>query len=435
MRTVATPDVVSLLDFPKDLKAVGEQPTDRWGSETCPLRGPRFPFSGPTRIIFHNYFVSHLNTCQDMFDAHFKGPDKERSEAEGYLKQELSHVAACDAWREALNYSAAQVAYPPVILTVITCFVLPWLIASNQWWYNVLATVASLVAAALLIRLLKKVGALFYPRQVDGELGLLAILALSAGVITWMYTQHPLGWVFFATTAVAFASFCTVLFLVNLARLLTIALISRVKVTRYFNAELSDSILSMLEHLSSKDPNLKYVASQCYYVAKIIEQHWQQLLTAQTTSPAAQQRVRDTVRGVAAGMHEMGLSATFSTKSPDSKENFEVKLMDKMARQLTALTTFRYGDLIVAEATEIIARPWPQRVFRGAGSVIAALAPITLLLVLPKVFHFTISANLYGTLLTVSLAWLALYVIGWLDPKALAKVSSLQKVTGLIGRG
>jgi len=252
-----------------------------------------------------------------MFDAHFKGPDKERSEAEGYLKQGLSHVAACDAWREALNYSAAQVAYPPVILTVITCFVLPWLIASNHWWYNALATVASLVAAALLIRLLKKVGALFYPRQVDGELGLLAILALSAGVITWMYTQHPLGWVFFATTAVAFASFCTVLFLVNLARLLTIALISRVKVTRYFNAELSDSILSMLEHLSSKDPNLTYVASQCYYVAKIIEQHWQQLLTAQTTSPAAQQRVRDTIRGVAAGMHEMGLSATFSTKSPD----------------------------------------------------------------------------------------------------------------------
>jgi hypothetical protein len=370
-----------------------------------------------------------------MFNAHFKGSEKERLDTESHLKEKLSHVAACDAWRGALNYSAAQVWFSPLALAVILCSMLPWLIASNQWWYNVLATVAGLVAAALLIGLIDKIGALFYPRQVDGGLGLLVILALSAGFIAWMYAQRPLGWLFFATAAVAFASFWAVLFLVNLARILAVALISRVKVTRYFNAELSDSILSMLENLSSKEPDLTYIARESYYVAKIIEQHWQQLLTAQTTAPAAQQRVRDTVRGVAAGMHEMGLSATFPTKSPDSKENFEAKLMGKMARQLTALTTFRYGDLLVAEAAEIIARPWPQRVFRGAGSVIAALAPITLLLVLPKVFNFTIGANLYGTLLTVSLAWLALYVIGWLDPKALAKVSSLPKVTGLIGRG
>jgi VIT1/CCC1 family predicted Fe2+/Mn2+ transporter len=174
------------------------------------------------------------------------------------------------------------------------------------------------------------------------------------------------------------------------------------------------------------------VAGESYYVAKIIEQHWRQLLTAPSSAPSVQRRMQDTIRGLAAGMHEIGLSATFSTSVPDSKETFEAKLTDIIARQLTALTTFRYGDLIVAEAGEITSRPWLQRVLRSIRSVIASLAPITPLLVLPKALKFTISASLYGTLLTVSLAWLALYVIGWLDPKALANVSSLPKVIDLL---
>jgi hypothetical protein len=57
---------------------------------------------------------------------------------------------------------------------------------------------------------------------------------------------------------------------------------------------------------------------------------------------------------------------------------------------------------------------------------------MTLLIALPKAFAFTIKPDLYATLLTVSLAWLALYIVGWLDPKGLSQVSAMTGVTGTI---
>lgn len=47
--------------------------------------------------------------------------------------------------------------------------------------------------------------------------------------------------------------------------------------------------------------------------------------------------------------------------------------------------------------------------------------PITLLLVVPRQFHVELEKGLFGTLLTISPAWLVLYVLSWLDPKAAAR--------------
>lgn len=408
-------------------------PPDQWGTLHCPMRGPRFPFGNKTKGVFRDHYKGQLDSYQIMFNTYFKGTTEERSRAEKSLKEKLPHVAASEAWREALKSSVDGLGLAPLTVAVIVCAVMPLLVADHPRWNNAITVLASLIGTMILVGLAAIIEPVVSPGDSSGNAWFLVLIALSVGSCAVLYAQQPTGWVIWATSFAALGAFCALAFAATLASNLSSALLTRITIAGYFNAELSYCILGILNAVSNEAPDMVYVASKSYFVANLIEQHWQRLLTAQTTDPAVLQQVRATVRGFAAGMREVGLSVTFPTKSPDSEESFESKLLSLMARQLTAFTTFRYGDLITAEVAELHVRPWFQKVLRGLRSVIAAITPVIMLLVLPKAFNFTISANLYGTLLTVSLAWLALYVVGWLDPKALANVSSLSTVTSIFG--
>lgn len=411
-----------------------EGSADQWTALTCPQKKPpRYLFKEETRDSFDRHFARELAKCQDMFNEYFKGSKEERLRVEENLKKELPHVIASEGWRQVLDSLTAQYWLSLIIplLPIILSFVMPWLIANRQWQYNVLVAFLGIIGATILTIALVMISPLFEPNDLFGSFGLLIMLALTAGCFGGLYAKQPTGWELWATPVAAFGLLCALLFVVNLVSNLSSALISHVTIARYFNTELSYCILSILCGLSeSPEEYTVYMAKQSYYVGNLIERHWQRLLTAQTSPPAVQRQVRDTIRCFAAGMYEIGFKVTFLRKEPDP-ESLESKLVDTMASQLTALTTFRYGDLFKSKPQEVGARPRLQKVLRGLRSVIAAIAPITLLLVLPKAFNFDISADLYGTLLTVSLAWLAIYVIGWLDPRGLTNVSSLTNVTSL----
>lgn len=415
-----------------------EASTDQWEAWPRPKRKPhRYLFNKDTRDFFDGYFAAELGNCQHMFSRHFRGSAEERSRVEVNLEKELPRVVASEAWLRVLDldkltdqtWLACTIVYFPIVLS----FVLPWLIASRQWQYNVLVAFVGVIGAAILMFAGVTLLPLFKPGDLFGSFGLLVILALTVGCFAGLYAGQPTGWEFLATPVATFGLFCVLLFVVNLISNLSSVLISRVMIARYFNTELSYCILYALSGISDERTTAKsiiHTAEKCYYVGNLIERRWQRFLTAPTSPPAVQRQIRDTIRCFAAGMYEIGFKVTFLKKEPDPG-SLESKLVDTMASQLTALTTFRYGDLFECKPQEFSARPRLQKVLHGLRSVIAAIAPVTLLLVLPKALNFTISANLYGTLLTVSLAWIAIYVIGWLDPKGLTNVSSLTNVTNL----
>lgn len=411
---------------------VAEVSADLWDNLTCPLRGPRFPFGNATKDVFRLYFRSRLNADQRMFDSHFEGSDNERLHAEKSLREHLPEVVARDAWREALR-SWTDDSYWPLILSGILCIVTPWLVASYSWWYNILAMLTGAAGAvALVVFLLYVVMSPLENGRMDSDTGILIIAALFVGATAWLYEQRPIGWLFLSTAVAASALLFATIFVQGIASELAILILHRIKIVRHFHAELSDTFLGILASLSKEPAENAEAASSAYYVAGLIEHHWQQRLPGQTSDPAIQQRVRTAIRGIAAGMREIGVNLAFPTKIANSEESFESKMVRIMAKQLTALTTFRYGDLIVVDAPEVAIRPRFWRILRSIRSVIAAIAPITLLLIIPRAFNFTINENLNGTLLTVSLGWLALYIIGWLDPKGLDNFTKLPDITNII---
>jgi hypothetical protein len=401
-----------------------------WENWACPLRGPQFPFGSKSKAVFRQYFKRRLHVDEITFNSHFKGSDKERSHAERYLKAQLPQVVARDAWRKIWSRLHYRIIGLAVILVVILCIAMPWLVADYGRRYNIWATVVGLAGMLMLLFLLVAISQLWKP--LGSNAAFFVAGAVSAGATTWLFERQPSGWVFWSTALAAFSLLAVGSICLNIVTIiLPIALLRRTKITRYLHAELSESVLRILDSLSTEPPNFTAVASDAYYIAKIIEQHWQRVLTMQNSDAAVQQRVRVAVVGVASGMREIGLSATFPPRISNSGESFESKMVSTMAKQLTALTTFRYGDLIVAQPTEVAVQSWLWKALRNIRSVIAAIAPITLLLVIPKVFNLTVSPGLNSTLLTISLGWLALYIIGWLDPKALINVSSMADVTNL----
>lgn len=411
-----------------------EVSANQWSAFNCPKKKPSFPFSRETRKIFDEHFVDQLRTCQSMFSKYFNGSDEERARAERSLQEELPHVVASEGWLKVLDERLSyDLAFLIILLPVILCIVMPWLVGNHHWWYNILVVLAGAAGYAIALALVMYVlYPIVEPSRVDGSLGLLTMLALSIGSFAALYAKRPAGWEFFAATVAAFGLFCTIGVVLTFVSELSSALIRRVTIGRYFEAELSYFVFCMLKSLSSETSKERLIdiADKSYYAGKLIEQRWQRLRTSQASPPALQRQVHDTVRRCAAGMYEIGFQVTF----PAGASNPEM-LEDKLATQLTALATFQYGDLIQADPQEVSARPRLQTILRSLRSVIAAIAPVTLLLVLPKAFHLSVSASLYGTLLTVSLAWLAIYVIGWLDPNGLANVSSLTSVTGILGSG
>jgi hypothetical protein len=410
-----------------------EVPADLWGDLRCPLRGPKFPFKSATRDVFRRYFKNQLNSEQEMFNSYFEGSDNERLRAEKYLRDHLPEVVARDAWGEALQ-RANKESILPFILPLILCIVMPWLVASHSLGYNILVALAGVIGVtALGFIVLWVILAPLEGGWLDSTTGGFIVVALCAGAVAWLYEQRSTGWVFLSVIAAALGLFFATYLVQDIATDLTIALLNRITIARYFQAELSAVFLEILSSLSKEPPENAQAAKNAYYAAELIERHWRKLLAGQTFHPAIQQRVRTTIRGIAAGMREIGVYLTFPTKIASSEESFESKMIRIMAKQLTALAASRYGDLIVAEAPEVAIQPRLWEVVRGIRSVIAAIAPITLLFVIPRVFNIAISENLNGTLLTVSLGWLALYIVGWLDPKGLANVSKLPDITNVFG--
>jgi hypothetical protein len=408
---------------------------DRWRDIPCPLHGPRFPFSYATKDVFHTYYASRLDQDQDAFERYFRGSEDDKSEAETRLRAELPEVVARDAWRTAFESFSNNVVFVPTAVAVVACVVMPWNMADLPWWQDLVVALVGVAGVAVLFAVLIGLEKLLEPRNLSSSSGLLAILALSAGAVAWLYTDKPGAWVLLLVPISAFSILITAMFLLNSAAIVVAALLNRRKAAIYVHADLSDEILNTLNAMSHQPWNYREIAASFHYLADNFERNWRQLLVSGPLAPTIQPRVHQMALDIAAGLRQTALKASFPTRNGGAGRSFATTFAEQAARQATAIVTLRYGDLPRTESADIPVRSRIRQLAHAAGSVIAAISPITLLIVLPRAFDFTVNPDLNGTLLTVSLAWLALYVVGWLDPKSLGNVSTMAGLAGSLKTG
>jgi hypothetical protein len=408
---------------------------DAWSNIPYPGGGPRFPLAKSTREVFNNYYRSQLERDQAAFLAHFRGSDLERATTEARLRSGLPRIVGLDAWQEALNVVANQVIVVPLLLTVVAAFMTPQMLGEQSIWFTFLITIAGLLGGVLLWALAAGLETLIEPKTL-GAAGILTMLALSAGAMAWLYEVRPTGWMVLGTAILAFSFLLSILFVIELIRIVATTLLNRRKLAIDASSELSEKVIGAIIVASSQPLNSLAIASSLNSIADFLERNWRHLFVAEPLSVATQQRVRQVVLRIVSGIRQTSLEACFPVGgTPLGAVAAESVLVDRVVGIANAILNRSYGDLPTAEPVEIATKSRLRTILHGVGSGVAAFAPVALLVGLPWALDFTVNSDLNGTLLTVSLAWLALYVVRWLDPEALNNVSSVTGMTDIVRPG
>lgn len=152
---------------------------------------------------------------------------------------------------------------------------------------------------------------------------------------------------------VAFALVVFYFFVITVMEIFVNTFLRRRKVARYLHAELSDTFLDALNRMSRKPTDFATIAWYFDYMADLIERNWRQLFIGEAMSNAAQLRIHEIARSIAAGMRQTALEASFRTKTVRAGQSFETAFTQTLTSQFIAISTLRYGDLLLAEPKDI----------------------------------------------------------------------------------
>ncbi len=386
----------------------------RW--RDIPVGRPMVLLTPGTRDAFDALYGSRLDGLQDSFAGFVRVADPaERAALEDAFGTRIAWIVRSDASRDSL--ADAEPFWIAVAPAVLACFVVPVVLAGGPSISVLWMSCAAVVLAAGLVLALLPVAALvdvLLGRPDAGDSLATALVfetvLLAAGWVA--LTMRPLGFEILCGAVAGAAIALGVLYLLAVLNGAYEAVLRCRKFIRDPEAEIIETLLLVAERLPpSEPPDFRYVAENLSYVAQIVDTAWRQLVPVVQT-PAVQTRWRATLAGAAAGLRDLSSLAAF----PDTAT--AGRLEKSLAVELTAFVTGHYGDLLVGvpDGTDAV-RPRLSRFFRGLGALVAAVMPIALLLVLPRVFAVVLDDGLFRTLLTISLSWLVLYVISWLDPK------------------
>jgi hypothetical protein len=400
----------------------------RWSDLPFPWEPP---FTKKLKTAFEDDYHKQLVTYESTFFKHFNGTIEERKAAESRARQTYPHVAALNAWHAAWTKSLEDLNWPIVAATFLAAVVAPWLVTEKGIFFTIASTLGGFVGMLIVVVVIWAAASVF--DSVDRPLGHLTMLVLCSGAVAWTYAkQPPIGAVIVTTAAgigTLVASFLLTSFLEGTSK----AIVNRIKVSRYLDAELSISMLNVIDCLTAGPENYAGIARYCDYASVLLERDWRRSCTLGLSAPV-QFSLSERIKAISAGMRELGLKASFSTRNPLDSLSFDSALMKTMEDQLTAMMTFRYGDLFHAEDEAVVVSRL-KRFAHVVRTAVAGFAPIVALFVLPRLFPgHPIPDSLFGTFLLVSLGWLALYVVSWLDPNANVKVSALSGVADIFNR-
>ena len=392
---------------------------------------PGFPFTMKLKTAFRADYHEQLAKYELNFSSHFKGTLEEREAAEFRARDTYPHVAALNAWHTAWTKSLEDLSWPIVAATLLAAVVAPWLVTDKGILFTIASMLGGFVGMLIVVVVIWAVASVF--ESTDRPLGYLTMLVLCSGAVAWTYAKQPPIGAAIVTTAAGIgtfvASFLVTSFLVGASK----AIVNRIKVSRYLDAELSISMLNAIDCLTAGPENYADIARYCDYASVLLERDWRRSCTLGLSAPV-QFSLSERIKAISAGMRELGLKASFSCRNPQDPSSFDSALMTTMEDQLTAMMTFRYGDLFHAEDEAIVVSRL-KRFAHVLRTAVAGFAPIVALFVLPRIFPgHPIPDTLFGTFLLVSLGWLALYVVSWLDPNANVKVSALSGVTDIFGK-
>lgn len=381
-----------------------------------PISRPKVLLTSGRRHLFDELYRSRLDGLQESFAGFVQVADPaEKAAFEDAFGERIAWIVRSDASRDSL--AEAKPFWSAVVPASIVCFIVPAILAGGPSISVFLMSCAALMLAAVIVLTSLLVAPLVNvllarPDAGDSLATALVVETVLIAAGWWALTMRPVGFEILCGAAAGAAVALGVLYVLALLTSAYEAMLRRLKFIHDPEAEIIETLLLVAERLTSPEPpDFRYAAANLSYVAQTMDTTWRQLVPVVQT-PTVQTRWRAALAGNAAGLRDLSSLAAFpDTTTAD-------RLQQSLAVELTALVTGHYGDLLVGEpdGTDAV-RPRLSRFFRGLGALVAAVMPIALLLVLPRVFAVNLDEGLFRTLLTISLSWLVLYVISWLDPK------------------
>jgi hypothetical protein len=168
------------------------------------------------------------------------------------------------------------------------------------------------------------------------------------------------------------------------------------------------------------------------YIARVVERAgntFRSSLKSATTEAMVQRQYQ----GIAASIRKLALNVIFA------KTGTREEVRESLSRLIRAVSTGRWGEL----EGEVPASPNTvstiRRVLSSLKSIVVAIGPIIIVLAAPRILEaqnppIEVDGRLTSTLATVSIAWLVVYLISWLDPRASEHVTTTGSVIGMISR-
>ncbi|GIF00076.1 hypothetical protein [Paractinoplanes rishiriensis] len=414
-------------------------PHSAWEARPDEFRVSRFLLTRNRRSEFEVAVSTTLLARKKAFDQFAELPDGDRESLSDWAGTKVAAVVRYDALRDTATRALQTTARLPAAVAVLACLATPFFVSAEPAWADLLtALVGALIAVATLFLValgMRAIDLLTGRPVADTTLGYLCLAAALASALWIVLRERPWGYEAYGAALVGQAVFWSFAFLLSISIRLTHAVVGRLKLAANLDGEIVESILGIL-HKTYIEPSadrravarFDYAARELQYLARIIDQRWRQLLP-KGSGTGAGSRWHSTVNQVAGGLRDLSMRAAFAN------ERLEAELSSKLAADLSAFVSGNYGNLLVGEPENMSVRPRLRRLLGAAGSLAAAVLPLVALLLLPELLGITLDDKLFGTLLTATLAWLSLYAVSWLDPKATEHAKSLGPLVNAIGSG
>jgi hypothetical protein len=404
-------------------------------------RRPKFPYLPSSRQIYDEIYESAVNDRYKQFQSEIGLLDVHKTQIEDRVRAAVLTIVGYDAWRQFHNRSFESFAGMPFWVLIlpppIIALGLPFAVDDDSFLADAASAVGGLAVGVAFFFILDEFQSrlsLFW-RDLLASLivvlvGTLAIAgafrvgfwgqeALLAGLISSMFVF--VGYTFW-----------------QFFNVITETLRRNTKERLFPEDEIIDGTLYSLSILPSGE-NASWdisarrdLSSELLGIADIIEKASSHLAPS-NIAPVTGILLHRRFMEIAASIRKLAFDAIFAV------DDTSKVLRARLSGQLRAVALGQWGELETAEVPSGSTISTIRRILSGLKSLIVATGPIALVFVVPRVLKaqdppIVVDDRLIGTVATISVAWLAVYLISWLDPHATQHVETTSNVLGILRR-